>query len=96
MDTDDPGPHVLWSKSPFVEMYPGAAQTFGRGETFMNKFDADRHAENRHKHPYYPFASKGEWELASFLLRSDLSMNAIDKFLKLDFVSNLLVAIKKV
>jgi hypothetical protein len=46
MDTDDPGPHVLWSKSPFVEMYPGTAQTFGQGETFMNMFDADRHAEN--------------------------------------------------
>jgi len=75
------------SNSPFVEVYPGAGQTFGRGETFLDVFDADCHAEKRIQHLYYPFASKAEWSLAAFLLRSDLSMNSIDKFLKLELVS---------
>lgn len=73
---------------PFFEVYPGAAQTFGGAATFMDLFDADPHSNKRRDHPYYPFASRGEWQLASFLLRSDLSMNAIDKFLKLELVSN--------
>ena len=77
------------SMLPFVEKFPGAAQTFGRAPTFMDLFDADLHADKRKRHPYYPFASKEEWQLASFLLCSDLSMNAIDKFLKLELVSKL-------
>lgn len=72
---------------PFIEKYPGAAQTFGRAKTFMDTFDADCHADKRKDHPYYPFASRNEWELASFLLRSNLSMTSIDNFLKLELVS---------
>jgi hypothetical protein len=79
------------STLPFQELYPGAARTFGCGATFMDVFDADIHAETRKQYPYYPFASKEEWQLAAFLLRSDLSMNSIDKFLKLDLVSNILL-----
>jgi len=37
---------------------------------------------------YYPFVSQPEWELASFLLKSGLSMVATDKFLKLQIVSS--------
>ncbi|KAJ3847453.1 hypothetical protein EV368DRAFT_28879, partial [Lentinula lateritia] len=33
---------------------------------------------------YYPFASRPEWETASFLLNSSLSMQEIDIYLKLD------------
>ena len=82
-------PTASASNSPYFEMYPGAAQTFGRGKTFMDLFDTDSHAEMRSHYPYYPFASKAEWGLASFLLCSDLSINSIDKFLKLELVSNL-------
>jgi len=81
---------ATWTSAPFLEMYPGAAQTFGRAPTFMDVFDADPHAPKRKQHPYYPFASREEWQLASFLLCSDLSMNAIDKFLKLGLVSSTL------
>ena len=45
------------SLAPFLEMYPGAAQTFGRAATFMDIFDTDPHAPKRNQHPYYPFAS---------------------------------------
>lgn len=76
------------STSPFFETYPGAAQTFGHATTFMDLFDTDPHSDKRRDHPYYPFASRGEWQLASFLLCSDLSLNAVDKFLKLELVSN--------
>ena len=70
----------------FIEKYPGAAQTFGWAKTFMDTFDADCHANKQKDHPYYPFSSRNEWEFASFLLCSNLSMNSIDKFLKLELV----------
>jgi hypothetical protein len=53
----------------------------------MDLFDDDEYAENREMNLYYPFASQPEWELASFLLKSGLSMVAIDEFLKLQMVS---------
>jgi hypothetical protein len=86
-DVDNHSLHSTSSTSPFIEVYPEAGQKFGRGETFLDVFDADCHAEKRRQHLYYPFASKAEWGLASFLLCSDLSMNSIDKFLKLELVS---------
>lgn len=72
---------------PYREDYPGAAKIYGTGPTFMDIFNSDVHSAERKIQLYYPFASKEEWELASFLLRSDLSMKSIDKFLKLELVS---------
>lgn len=88
LHTSQATPAPLVSNPSFFETYPGAAKAFGRGKTLMDIFDTDRHADKRSELPYYPFASKAEWDLASYLLRSDLSMNAIDKFLKLELVSN--------
>jgi hypothetical protein len=73
----------------FVEVYDGAAKTHGSGTTFMKQFNLDTFATERVKNIYYPFASRAEWELAAFLLRSDLSIAAIDKFLSLTLVSPL-------
>ena len=70
----------------FVEAYPNASQVYGRGETLMEIFDADVNAENRRDNLYYPFASRQEWQMASFLLRSSLSMTAVDEFLSLELV----------
>ena len=70
----------------FQEFFPGASHTFGSGQTFIDIFDNDKFSEQREQFPYYPFASKDEWELASFLLRSGLSMAAMDKFFKLGLV----------
>src|SRR6266567_2710686 len=70
----------------FKETHPTASTVYGKGSTFMDIFDKDSHASKRMKQLYYPFASKDEWELASFLLRSNLSMASIDKFLKLNLV----------
>ena len=71
---------------PFIEWYPGASANYGRGHTFMDTFDADRFSSERQNNLFYPFASKAEWEFASWLANSGLSMSAIDKCLSLDIV----------
>lgn len=83
----DESPSEARSTSVFVEKYPGAARICGQGTTFMDVFDLDGNAHYRQTFPYYPFTSRDEWEMASFLLRSDLSMAVIDEFLKLKMVS---------
>ena len=50
----------------------------------MDNFYTDKFAEERTKNPYYPFASRAEWELASFLSRANLSMKFVDEFLSLE------------
>ena len=75
-------------KNPFnVKKHPTSGSVYGHGETFMDKCDKDRFTEMRKGHLYYPFTSRDEWELASFLLCSHLSMAAVDRFLKLQLVS---------
>jgi hypothetical protein len=57
-----------------VEHHPATVKSFGIRSTFMNKFDNNLHAEDRREHLFYPFSSREEWQLASFLLCSGLSM----------------------
>ena len=83
---EEAAPHAQ-SKNYYTEVYPGAAQTYGKGPTFMDGFDEDGHATMRQDNIYYPWASQPEWDLASFLLLSSLSMAAIDRFLSLGLVS---------
>lgn len=66
--------------------FSGAAKIYGRAKTFMDKFNNDRYSGFRTTNLYYPFAGKDEWELASFLLSSGLSMRKIDDFLRLKMV----------
>ena len=56
----------------------------------MMEFDNDRFFNEHNDNLYYPFASRDEWELASFLLYSNLSMAAIDRFLSLKLVRSFL------
>jgi hypothetical protein len=88
MATDeDPNTASYHSNSPFFsEFYPGASEIFGSGPTFMDNFDNDQFSKERRVHSHYPFASKDEWQMASFLLRSGLSMAALDQFFNLEFV----------
>ena len=72
---------------PFVEKYEGAAEEYGAGTSFMSEFNCDQYAEECVENIYYPFTSRDEWELAAFLLWSDLSMGSIDSFLSLKLVS---------
>ena len=92
MATDE-DPIINTTSSPsnsafFTEFYPGASKIFGSGPTFMDNFDNDQFAKERQVHSHYPFASKDEWQMASFLLRSGLSMAALDQFFKLELVGD--------
>jgi hypothetical protein len=80
------------ASEPETVEFPGAGITFGKGRTFLEEFGDDPHAKERATNLYYPFASKGEWELASFLLLSNMSMANITKFLSLKLVSTIVVA----
>jgi len=73
-----------------IEYFLGAAKAFSGGPTFLNKFEVDQFNECRSSNIYYPFASRGEWQMGSWLLHSGLSMSAINAFLSLDLVYPLL------
>ena len=62
---------------------------YGCGPGFLGWFQDNKNAEARSTNLYYPFLSKGEWEIAAFLSRSGLSMKLIDEFLSLSLVSHL-------
>lgn len=94
---DPPGPIALdvgQSQEYFIEKYDGAAKEYGLGSTFMMEFNNDRFSNERTINIYYPFSSRAEWELAFFLLRSDLSMAAIDTFLSLNLVKTSFLQLK--
>jgi hypothetical protein len=75
-------------RNPFnIKKHPTSGSVYGCGETLMDQCDKDKFTERRKARLYYPFASRDEWELASFLLRSRLSMAAVDCFMKLELVS---------
>ena len=88
MTLNDKGPSSSDVRgSRYREDFTGASEVYGTGESFMGKFDSDVFAEKRKENLYYPFASKVDWEMAAFLLRSRMSMKMIDDFLKLEPVS---------
>jgi hypothetical protein len=70
----------------YEDSHPNTPWIYGSGTGFMDVFNSDHHAEERKGNLYYPFSSKEEWSLASWLSRSGLSMRAIDDFLALPLV----------
>ena len=70
----------------FTEWYTGCSEAFPGGKTFMDFFETDQYAEERKTNIYFPFASRREWQFASWLLHSRLSLAAIDSLLSLDLV----------
>lgn len=78
---------LLTSKHLKIVYHPHAGETYGHGLTFLDTFNGDPFAEHRKENIYYPFASRADWEVALFLLRSPLSKAEIDRFLKLGLVS---------
>ncbi|KAG1905725.1 uncharacterized protein F5891DRAFT_1125768 [Suillus fuscotomentosus] len=75
--------------SDFVDQYPESSRTYGMGYTFLDLFNSDENSVYRAKNPYYPFSGRKDWEIASWLLRSGLSMGKIDSFLSLDIIKGL-------
>ncbi|KAI5987639.1 hypothetical protein EDD15DRAFT_2371999 [Pisolithus albus] len=68
----------------FVEVYEGSSEVFPGGKSFMDTFHEDQYSGERRSNLYFPFASQQEWQFASWLLRSRLSLTAIDSLLALD------------
>jgi hypothetical protein len=66
--------------------FPTASKIYGRAKSFIDCLNDDKYAPYRVQNPYYPFADQEEWELGSFLLRSGMSMQKLDEFLKLKLV----------
>jgi hypothetical protein len=54
----------------------------------MDAFDNNQFAGiHNTENPHFPFADRPEWELAQFLVISNLSMAAVDRFPSLSLVS---------
>ncbi|KAI6017001.1 hypothetical protein BKA83DRAFT_4128674 [Pisolithus microcarpus] len=71
------------------EHFEGAAIVYGIGDTFLRRFDMDRHAFHRQTNMYYPFANFGDWEMANFLLQLNLSMREVDNYLSLSMTKKM-------
>ncbi|KAG6826751.1 hypothetical protein H0H92_014591, partial [Tricholoma furcatifolium] len=65
-------PSTTESQSTTRVQYQGASRVYEGGNTFMDSFNSDKFNEERKDNLYYPFASKDEWELSSFLMESGL------------------------
>ena len=89
-ENDDPSlyyPHQD-PTMPVINYHPNTPSVHPGGTVFMDQFFNDQYATLRQENLYYPFASRMDWQLASWLLRSRLSMAAIDDFLSLELVCN--------
>lgn len=58
------------------------------GENLLQRIRRDPYGQYRQDNIYYPFASRGEWQLAQWLINSSLTQAQTDSFLKLEEVSN--------
>jgi hypothetical protein len=79
-----------------IKFYPGAAQIYGSGANFVDRFK--RHADYvkyRADNIYWPFACKMEWEIAKLLYCSRLPRSKITNILKSEYVSHNIKTIEK-
>ena len=76
-----------WLRHSWVmDYYVGTSEVHGGGETFLAQFNKDQYSAHCLTNIYYPFANSDNWELANFLLKSGLSMHAINKYLSLGVI----------
>ena len=59
----------------------------------MDQFNDDKYAPHQVHNPYYLFTDQEEWELGGSLLRSGMSMQKVDDFLKLKLVCMLMISL---
>ena len=70
--------------------FSGAGLVYKVGATFISQFNADPYSTYWQINVFYPFSGLDDWKMANFLLTSKLSMSALDKFLSLEVVSDVL------
>ncbi|KAG9309728.1 hypothetical protein JVU11DRAFT_10404 [Chiua virens] len=71
-----------------LKSFQAHPQSYPHGNTSWTSFFLTN-TELRKENLYYLFASQQDWQLASWLLRSRLSIAVIDSFLSLQLVSAL-------
>ena len=76
-----------------VEEYPGADKIKGQGcNTYTQLLQTDEHSEQRSvSGVWYPFACREEWQVFRWLSSLRVSMDRVDEFFGLDYVSSLLL-----
>jgi len=82
-------PHQDRAPTPVVNNHLHTPSVYPRGTCFMEQFFNDQYATFQQQNLYYPFASRVDWQLVLWLLRSHLSMTTIDDFLSLELVGPL-------
>lgn len=82
----EPGSNTAPVPQPLCIKFPTASKIYGRAKSFTDHLNDDKYASYRVQNPYYPFADQEEWELGSFILRSGMSMQKVDEFLRLKLV----------
>ena len=70
-----------------IEYFTGASATYGKDNNFMDNFDHDTFSKECKENPYYPFASKLEWEFICWISQSHLSMALTNSLLSSSMVS---------
>ncbi|KAH7908355.1 hypothetical protein BJ138DRAFT_1012981 [Hygrophoropsis aurantiaca] len=61
--------------------------TYGKGKNTLEQFESDAYAQQRIANPYFPFPTRGEWELGKFMCET-LTQSEMDRFLKLEWAKN--------
>jgi hypothetical protein len=69
----------------WVEDFPGAGAHFGEGDTKFHSIQAARQLAK--EPPYSPFLDLAEWEMAQWMMMSNMSQEDKDQYLKLKAVS---------
>ena len=72
-----------------TEEFDGAAQVIGEGDDiYTNLWRSDEHYASRKScGPYYPFSGEVEWEMVQWLHSLNASIDEINQFFKLKYVS---------
>lgn len=70
-----------------TEEFEGAGRTYGRGLHLFDRIEKeDRFSEERNENPFYPFASRMEWDFGDKLESTGASMASIDGVLHSEYV----------
>ncbi|KAG0694671.1 hypothetical protein DFH29DRAFT_815060 [Suillus ampliporus] len=70
------------------QLLPRCCRDIRYGPYILSLFNTNENSVYRKTNLYYLFSCKQDWEIASWLLRSGLSMGKIDTFLSLKMVRN--------
>ncbi|KAG1719323.1 hypothetical protein EDB19DRAFT_1919105 [Suillus lakei] len=72
------------SEAKVTDHFPEPPLAFDKGYMFLHLFNADENSIYRKMNLYYPFSGQREWQLATWILHSSLSMEKINSFLALE------------